>query len=264
MPSKVQKIYKKIINHLGLNGSNKVFYHLGRANFGDDINEYFFTELSGVKFKWGSTDAPHILGIGSIAEKVTEKSIVVGSGFIKPVDFKVPIPSGIVSVRGVLSQQIFGCDLKYLGDPVSIINEIYKPVVDKKFRCGIIPHVSELKVYENLKLPDGVTIINPADGPMSVVDKVVECENIISQSLHGLIVADAYGVPNVWVEPSKKMVGGLFKFQDYYSTTEQVKKPIKFSDIFQFNSLEYFVSKYKFNKQEYLGHIKKSLLIPNN
>jgi pyruvyltransferase len=39
---------------------------------------------------------------------------------------------------------------------------------------------------------------------------------IASSSLHGLILADAYGIPNVWMCLNKDTGGGEFKFKDYY------------------------------------------------
>jgi pyruvyltransferase len=40
--------------------------------------------------------------------------------------------------------------------------------------------------------------------------------------LHGLILADAYGVPNVWAKFSDRLVGGDWKFRDYYSVTDAI------------------------------------------
>src|SRR5690606_5814540 len=53
-----------------------------------------------------------------------------------------------------------------------------------------------------------------------LVDRVCECEVIASSSLHGLIVADAYEIPRVWLKLSDNILGGEFKFLDYFSTTD--------------------------------------------
>jgi hypothetical protein len=39
---------------------------------------------------------------------------------------------------------------------------------------------------------------------------------VLSSSLHGLIAADALGVPNAWIGLSDALRGGDFKFRDYY------------------------------------------------
>jgi hypothetical protein len=47
--------------------------------------------------------------------------------------------------------------------------------------------------------------------------------------LHGLVLADAIGIPNVWTLLSEnKVVGHGFKFRDYYSAFD-IDDPIPFS-----------------------------------
>jgi hypothetical protein len=52
-----------------------------------------------------------------------------------------------------------------------------------------------------------------------VVEAITACHAILSSSLHGLIVAEAYGVPAAWMTITDKVKGGGFKFCDYYLAT---------------------------------------------
>ena len=48
------------------------------------------------------------------------------------------------------------------------------------------------------------------------VDQILECDEIISSSLHGIIIAEAYGIKTKWIMYSDKIEGGEFKYQDYF------------------------------------------------
>ena len=69
-------------------------------------------------------------------------------------------------------------------------------------KCKLI----DLRDYENWK---------------DVVDVICSSELIISESLHGLIVAETYGIPSVWVEFIEHPKDWDFKFLDFY---ESLKK----------------------------------------
>ena len=59
------------------------------------------------------------------------------------------------------------------------------------------------------------------DGIEAFLDEVSECEHIISTSLHGLIVAQAYGIPVGWAVMSTsetQIPGGNTKFEDYFAS----------------------------------------------
>ena len=57
----------------------------------------------------------------------------------------------------------------------------------------------------------------PGEEVYNIINQIKECEIIISSSLHGLILADAYEKPSLRFNYSNKLVGGDFKFEDYYS-----------------------------------------------
>ena len=52
----------------------------------------------------------------------------------------------------------------------------------------------------------------------AVPQNVSECEKVLSSSLHGLIVAHSYKIPAAAITLSKKVIGGNFKFRDYYES----------------------------------------------
>ncbi|GLQ53654.1 hypothetical protein GCM10010862_09130 [Devosia nitrariae] len=62
-----------------------------------------------------------------------------------------------------------------------------------------------------------VSIINPARSWNRVVEEIASCEFVISSSLHGLVVADAYGIPSIYVRVGERE--GLLKYEDYYAGT---------------------------------------------
>jgi exopolysaccharide biosynthesis predicted pyruvyltransferase EpsI len=61
-------------------------------------------------------------------------------------------------------------------------------------------------------------IINILDPIEKVIDEVCECENIISSSLHGLILSHMYQIPFKWVKFSNLVSGDDFKFKDWMSS----------------------------------------------
>jgi len=229
-----------------------VFWHVGRPNFGDDVNPEFFAALCGGPVRFASDRCrPHVLGAGSILQHVTPASVVCGSGFLERPDAPLRARE-IVAVRGVLSAE--GCGdgaSPLLGDPLVLIDQfVTRPPARRRY--GYVPHVTSVARWRRLAGPGG-GVIDPAWQPWRTIAEIAACDVVISQSLHGLIVADALGIPNVWVAPSGEMSGGRFKFDDYFSTLDRVKEPApECRDLF--TSPQHFaaeVAGYRFCKQRY-------------
>ena len=87
-----------------------------------------------------------------------------------------------------------------------------------------MPFGYKLKVNQNVLIPRLDTEILA----QKVIDEITESNLVISSSLHGIIIAEAYGVPAIWLH-NNECSQDAFKFLDYYYSMG--RKPIKASSI---------------------------------
>ncbi|WP_062816428.1 polysaccharide pyruvyl transferase family protein [Alcanivorax sp. NBRC 102024] len=202
-------------------------YFDGMLNAGDQLNVDVFEWLTGRKtYNAKSRVFKHYLGVGSILFYSNEKSVIWGSGFIDENTPKGMLKfDKVLALRGELSRQVLDKKNKYsfdgpLGDPALLMPRIFNPQVEKKYRVGIVPHYAQQEFVGNISCSgDDVKIIDIKVSGQEFIKSLLECEAIISSSLHGLILSDAYGIQNCWVQFQNGINGGQFKFRDYYSTT---------------------------------------------
>ena len=210
-------------------------WYFAQKNFGDVLNKDLIETLSKDKVECirGQTDVsgPVYACCGSIIQYLDVPCTIWGAGFIAEDSNLKTIPSSVRAVRGprtrdkLLSLNV-QCPEVY-GDPGLLMPRIYDLKPDPRYELGIIPHYMD-KTNEFLpKEGNGIKIINVFGGPRSIVETMLRCKKIISSSLHGLIVAEAYGLPTLWVRFSDLIIGGNFKFLDYYESIEaDVTEPI--------------------------------------
>jgi pyruvyltransferase len=161
------------------------------------------------------------LAIGSILGGANERAVVWGSGFIREDETLVGRPRAVHAVRGPLSRaallkQGVECPEVY-GDPALLLPRFFDPKVSKRYAVGIIPHYIDKHHpwLEQQRRDPQVLILDIEGGIQEFVRAVKSCEVILSSSLHGLICADAYGVPNAGIKLSDEVIGGDYKFWDY-------------------------------------------------
>lgn len=126
----------------------------------------------------------------------------------------------IRAVRGPLTRKIL---LKYgqkcpevFGDPAILMPLIYFPKLPKSIDTLVIPQfVSEFDFRKHH--PQYEVVSMNTNDYKSVIDKIVSSKLIITSSLHGVILADAYGVPSVLFRALDKEID--FKYLDYYYST---------------------------------------------
>jgi pyruvyltransferase len=215
----------------------------GGNNWGDALNPILIQNLSGKKpilseevINLRNQEVYSV--IGSILGATPDKNLVVwGSGFISSSSrFKME-PRKIYAVRGPLTRKLIidqGIDCpKIYGDPALLYPLFYKPNIKKKYKMGIVPHFTDQNnpLLDYFKKYSDILIINILSGINEVVDEICSCEMIASSSLHGIIAADAYGVPSIWVEFSDNVRGSGFKFYDYFESVGRInEKPFRITE----------------------------------
>jgi pyruvyltransferase len=191
-------------------------------NWGDALSPVLVELLSGrsVVHVAGLHHHRH-LAIGSILGGANERAEVWGSGFISA-DERIRGGAPVVhAVRGPLTRDALikqGVDCPEIyGDPALLLPRFFDPNVEKSYRVGVIPHYIDKghPWLNRIRQERRALIIDIEAGIAEFVRAVKSCEAILSSSLHGLICADAYGIPNAQIKLSDNVVGGDFKFNDY-------------------------------------------------
>jgi len=127
------------------------------------------------------------------------------------------------AVRGRHSAQLIqGPAIETFGDPGLLADALWPELkkTAKRHRVGLVPHYEDRtapKVQTLANALGSCTVIDVFDDVTEVLRQIASCDCVLSSSLHGLIVADAFGVPNAWLKLSQKIRGDDFKFHDYYS-----------------------------------------------
>ncbi|WP_417218646.1 polysaccharide pyruvyl transferase family protein [Arthrobacter sp.] len=204
-----------------------------KANFGDTIGPWLVSRISGrrpVNSRWVQGTGPALFTVGSVFGHLTKPGEHVwGSGLIGPPgaakldQLRGAPPKRIHAVRGKKTREVLirelGWDVpEVYGDPALLLPRYYQPKPSNRPRkIGLVPHYKHKKLFKPLE-GVGVTTIDVAMGLEPVVDQIASCSAVISTSLHGIIVAQSYGIPWLWVRlEDSQLGGGAFKFEDFFS-----------------------------------------------
>jgi pyruvyltransferase len=206
-----------------------VYWWRKHPNFGDALNRPLVAAISGrdpihSQDVPGSYRGPVYAAIGSVLGGINISNLVVwGSGFIsETAAFRTP-PVRICAVRGPLSRDRFielglSCPAVY-GDPALLYPKFFATEIRPEHDLGIIPHYADAERDMVRRLvDDGAYLIDVEGDVHACVRNIRRCRTIASSSLHGVIIALSFGIPTVWVEFSDLVVGGGFKFRDFYTS----------------------------------------------
>lgn len=221
--------FARKLHHYG-HGANRFMWWWWQdiLNFGDWIGPEIFAfrtnslPIYAPVYKRPSCSTVNVT-VGSILTGITISDVatVWGSGIL---DSRTSFakPREIRAVRGPLTRQRcidqgYPCPDIY-GDPGLLVSDIYSECdAAAAADIGIIPHFQDIetatKYFGNR---DDVKIIDVRRSVKAVVSDILGCRLILSSSMHGLIVAHAFGRRALHVEFDHKIPGDGTKFHDYY------------------------------------------------
>jgi pyruvyltransferase len=229
------------LHYYRFKGQKILISHYARVNnFGDLFNKdlvSFFNINLIYTDNYKKSEASLTGSILSLYESDYE-GYILGSGFIKASNIRSNTKWKVQILRGPLSakQCHFRSDCLF-GDPGILASLIYDKKVTKKYSLGIIPHDIDLDYVKKLKFGKEVKIINVRRKPSKVAKEIKECDFIASSSLHGLIFADSFLIPNIHLKFGDRLIGGNHKFRDYYLGMDSEHEFIKFDSKMTFEDI---------------------------
>ena len=205
-----------------------LFWFEDGPNFGDWVTPYLVQKITGRPVSASinplQTKKTVVISTGSIMRLCAENTIVWGSG-VRNRDQAILPGKEVRSVRGPLTRkrilEVGGECPPVFGDPALLLPKVYRPEKQTvRFKLGIVPHISQYDAVSRMykDVPDTNVIDLRTRNVERVIDEIHECSAIASSSLHGIIVAHAYGIPVRWIRFDDNIFGDDTKFADHFAS----------------------------------------------
>lgn len=168
-----------------------------------------------------------LFAIGSVLHNARDGDTVWGSG----INGKIPQAQhrfralDVRAVRGPLTRQVLmerGIPVpEVYGDPALLMPLLFRKELigtAKRNAFVVIPHFNESpEKYAAYRQQ----LVLPTSKPLAFVAALLGAEKVVSSSLHGVILAEAYGIPAVYLDNGNGE--HPFKYDDYYQGTGRKK-----------------------------------------
>lgn len=201
----------------------------GGVNFGDELSYVIVTLMlarAGKTLIDQTRSSKQLLAIGSVLHMAKDDAVVWGSGLngkiceenhkFRRLDVRAvrgPITRQFLAARGIPVPVIYG-------DPALLLKDLTQDRfrVTGEHRVGIVPHMFDLRAVT--RAPErfaGLRVIDPMRSWDVVVRDILSCQFILASSLHGIVVADAFGIPARLLRLSDHEP--ILKYEDYFRGT---------------------------------------------
>lgn len=194
----------------------KLVYFKGKEpNFGDELNKIIWHQLLPRDFL-NDAENEIFLGIGSILwDDLPRTSIkhVIGSGYggyTAPPDVNDGTWN-VVWVRGPRTAKALSLDPSLaITDSAVLLRATELPKPAQNIRVAFMPHFQSIERgnWATVCQMAGITFLDPREAPETLIAKIRGAELVLTEAMHGAIVADALRtpfVPFVPIRPEHRM-----------------------------------------------------------
>ncbi|ANI88863.1 hypothetical protein A9P82_05895 [Arachidicoccus ginsenosidimutans] len=189
-----------------------LYFKSKKGNFGDDLNPWLWPQLFDMKAK---EKEAKFLGIGSILHNgnpdlikyAQYKKIVFGTGIRPNKDyskFAIDATYDIRYLRGPQSSKMLNDKYKYIADAaycIRILQDFDSKFCNtpKKYQLSLMPYFHSIEFFDWEKLCKsiGAHYISPLseNGVEATLREIAQSQFLITEAMHGAILADILRVP---------------------------------------------------------------------
>jgi hypothetical protein len=217
-------------------------YYWPAPNFGDALSHLVVAHVSGRTVEQVRPKQAELFALGSlmhvIAKHWTDHSrgegpILWGTGVLNPFMRKEFLENVRVRLlRGPITAAFLRLKMTEFGDPGLLADDVIGPAPARRDRIAIVPHHSQMddpRFAQMVADDPALHLVDVRGDPVRVCREIASSAHVFSASLHGLIVADAYGVPNTWMDPEEQ---GRLKYHDYAASIgRDMTYPVEIADV---------------------------------
>lgn len=205
-----------------------VFYRAPKGNFGDDLNEVLWRHVLPKKVL--GSDRLVLIGIGSIlnnnhvGQYVADRRhvVVLGSGTAygaPPSDLSRWL---VKAVRGPITAALIGRPEASVTDGAALLAlapQLIGPARDRR-KVLFIPHHGSLAFgrWSEVAAKCGFDFVSPQLSVPEVLAKFAEAKLVVTEAMHGAIIADTLRIP--WVPAIASPAIDEFKWRDWTRSLE--------------------------------------------
>ncbi len=203
---------------------------VGKDNVGDTLGPAIVNAIAkshGYR-RWRPAFKSRLFAVGSTLHYADDNDVVWGAG----VNGKISEEShrfralDVRAVRGPRTKQFLkrwgvSCP-DVFGDPGILCSKLWPfESSSSQERITYVPHFREdMRRHADSEL-NSVQVLSPFSAMPRFFQTVASSSLVLSSSLHGIVVAESYGVPAILVE--NQSGESLFKYADYYEGTGREK-----------------------------------------